>query len=470
MSRTVKVFLILIFTLVLTVWGVNSSDAADKDGKVLTLSEFIREASLADTRFEAILIDALKLQYKKALGLPAGDFVLSLKSEYNFLFNPDEGGAANTVSLSKLFPFTGTEITAGYESALSASARRVTSEFEVKVTQPIAENAFGRNTRLLDRIIGMETDIADFQIVEAYEDYLASVIQLYYNWYSAYENVKTAQNSYDENMKLLENMKERQRSKIALPLDVNKVSLQVTVKKEGLITLENKYSEYLNLVKEAVRYDSRNDLRPQNPTLYQDVVIDFKKDYLIFSTQSRTSRVLTLLEDKSSLEVDKYADQLLPSIDLIAGYSLDGAGDSIKSPDQVVFAGISMDWPLPGAVERARYETSQIDRKKAELSSENIHFRLRTNLKNLNDQIVREEKLVLIAQEKINYAQSIVDEERKNYSLGRVSLNDLIDEVNKLEENKFNLISREVQLKRLIVEWLRLTDSLIKKNQIVYRE
>lgn len=470
MSRTIKVFLILVFTLVLPVLAVNFSDAADKEGRALSLEQFIRKASLADTRFEAILIDALKLQYKKALGLPAGDFVLSLKSEYNFLFNPDQGGVANTVSLSKLFPSTGTEVTAGYESSLSATTRRVTSEFEVKVTQPIAENAFGRNTRLLDKIIGMETDIADFQIVEAYEDYLASLVQLYYNWYSAYENVKTAQNSYNENMKLLANIKERQRSKIALPLDVNKVSLQVTAKKEGLITLEDKYSEYLNLVKEAIRNDGENDPQPRDPAFYEDVVIDFERDYQIFSTQSRTSRVLTLLEDKSSLEVDKYADELLPSIDLIAGYSLDGAGDSIKSPDRVVFAGISLDWPLPGAVERARYETSKIDRKKTKLSSENIHFRLRTNLKNLNDQIIREKKLILIAEDKINYAQSIVDEERKNYSLGRVSLNDLIDEVNKLEENKFNRISRQVQLKRLIVEWLRLTDSLIKKNQIVYRE
>ena len=96
------------------------------------------------------------------------------------------------------------------------------------------------------------------------------------------------------------------------------------------------------------------------------------------------------------------------------------------------------------------------------LSSKNVHEHLKTNLKSLNGQIKRQEELINIATDKINFAKAIVEDERKNYSLGRTSLKDLIDEVNKLEDNKFNKIYHEVQLKRLIIEWLRLTDSLVK--------
>ncbi|MFH1645964.1 MAG: TolC family protein [Candidatus Omnitrophota bacterium] len=465
MKRILKTYFCLQFVIVLALLVSNNLYAReDTQLEVLTLDEFIHQAIQKDTRFEEIMIEELKLKYKKALALPAADFVLGVKREYDFFFDPKGDSFEDTLSLSKLFPYTGTTIDAEYASSISESTRKKSSDFTAYITQPIAENAFGRNTRILDKIIGFETEVANFQIIEAYEDYLATVIQLYYNWYSAYENLKTATISYNENLKLLENIKEREKFKIALPVDVSKISLQVAAKKENLITLQNKYDENLTLIKESIRYSEEEIICPEKPAVYNDVSIDFAKDYEVFNINSRTSQMLLMLENKASLEVDKYADELLPSIDIIAGYSIEGSGRDIDKGNRTVYAGISMEWPLPGQVERAQYETSKVELQKTKLSSENIHLRLRSNLKNLNDKIQAENKLIALAQEKIDYARIIVDDDKENYSLGRISLNDFIDEVNKLEENKFNKIYHEIQLKRFIIEWLRLTDELVKKK------
>jgi hypothetical protein len=59
-----------------------------------------------------------------------------------------------------------------------------------------------------------------------------------------------------------------------------------------------------------------------------------------------------------------------------------------------------------------------------------------------------------------------VKDEKENYSLGRSTLNDLTDEINKLEDNKFNNITHDIQLRKLTVEWLRLTDALISEKDI----
>ena len=366
----------------------------------IALGEFIKEVCRQDTVFQEILIDELKLAYEKAIKLPAGDLVVSVESQYDLLFDPDENDLENTVSLSKLFPYTGTDIEAEYGSSLARTTRRVTSDFSVKVTQPIAENAFGRNTRLLDKITGIEVDVAKHQIVEAYEDYLASLIQLYYDWYSAFENLKTGKASYDENMKLLGNMKEREKNRIALPVDVNKINLQVVAKKEKLISLEEQYAEYLNLVRQALRYEGNDILQPRSPSLYADAEIEFERDYERFRALSRTSGVLDLLERKSEAEVSRYADELLPSIDLFAGYSIEGASHDIENSDRMVYLGATLDWPLPGQVEIGNYETSKIDRDKAKLSSQNTHIRLRTSLKNLYIRIVKEKGLISIAGKK----------------------------------------------------------------------
>ena len=65
-------------------------------------------------------------------------------------------------------------------------------------------------------------------------------------------------------------------------------------------------------------------------------------------------------------------------------------------------------------------------------------------------------------------SEAIVRDEKENYSYGKVTLKDLIDEVNKLEDNKFNKIFHSVQLKKLIVEWLRLTDTLVGENKLTF--
>ena len=93
-----------------------------------------------------------------------------------------------------------------------------------------------------------------------------------------------------------------------------------------------------------------------------NVSVNFDKDYTAFSTKSRTVLILKMLQDKSSLEVDRYADELLPSIDIIAGYSIEGDGRDMNNEEHMAYVGVSMDWPLPGVVEKARYETSKIDK------------------------------------------------------------------------------------------------------------
>lgn len=462
-----KNILIIFIAVTLTLTVLRFSLAQEDVIRVLPIEEFIVLATEKDTVFQEILINELKLKYKKAIVLPPGDVVLDLRSQYSFLFDPSKSDSENAVSLSKLFPFIGTDVGVGYSSSLNTSSRAISSEISAQISQPIAENAFGRNTRLLDEITGLEIDVATYQIVEAYESYLAILIQTYYNWYSSYKDLETAKHSYTENKKLLQNIKEREKHKIALPVDVNKISLQVLDKQESVITLQNRYTDNTNLIKKSIRYQGTRVLQPQRSDRYADVEIDFKHDYEVFYKQSRTSKILRLLEDKTSLEVDRDADELLPSIDLFVSYSQDGEGRSLKNSDKTVYTGISVDWPIPDQVGRAQYQTARIEHDKAILHSEDVHIRLYTKLKNLNDQINKEKKLIDSSEEKIELAQAIVDDDTKNYSLGRISLNDLISEINILENSKFSRVYHEVELRKMVVEWLNVTDKLVKKDQVI---
>lgn len=459
-----KISKFMIFAIVLLC--VTGTQAQNTNEKILTLDEYIQQATKNDTEFEAILIDEMPLQYRKDLNLPARDIVLEIAGEYDYFLSQGRDEPEESVSLSKLFPLSGTELTAEYSTSPSFSRPTNSSDFTLTVSQPIAENAFGKATRLQDKIIGVEIDVIKHQVVEAYEDYLAAIITAYFNWYEAYENLKIGESSYQANLKLMENIKDRQKSSIALPIDVNKINLQVLAKKETLINLREKYQNALNFIEQSLRYQGEEVLTPQSTGQYTEANIVFEKDFKDFKDHSRTYRILNLLEEKSLFEVEKNANELLPSIDLILGYNVDGSNFEITNEDNMAFAGISMEWPILDQVKRAEHEISKITLDQQKLATTNTHYKLYTEMKDLFQTMNREEQLGKVAEEKIGLAQSVLDDETENYSFGKVTINDYIQAVNVLDSNRFNQVLHNAQYQKLAVEWLRITDRLISRKDI----
>ena len=278
-----------LFNIILVcVFGFVSLNAAENP-KTLTIDEFVKTAVKNDEAFEEILSAQLALKYKKDLALPAKDLILSVKGQHEFYINQDRSDPRLAVSLSKLFPYTGTEISAEYTATPYANAEGVSSIIGLYFSQPIANNAFGKATDLQDKITGAETAIAGYQITEAYEDYLAMVIVTYYNWYSAFENLRIGNSSYEQSLKLLDNIKKRKKSSVALSIDVNKVKIQVLAKKENLIALQNDYDTNFNLIKKAIRYEGDDIIEPIMPLKTGKTKIAFAKEYKKFTDSSRTS-------------------------------------------------------------------------------------------------------------------------------------------------------------------------------------
>ena len=455
---------LILFSFTLTASEKNKvKDDIKVSNEILLIEEFIEKVSKNDVFFDEILIEQLTLNYRKDLTLPVRDIVLSVKGQYEFFLSQHREDPSVIISLSKLFPYTGTDISVSYENVPSFSSTVSGSQLQFLISQPIAENAFGKATRLKDKIVGIEIDVIRYQIVEAYEDYLASLISIYYDWYAAYGKMKISEISYKENLKLQDNIYEREKQKIALAVDVNKVELLVLGKKEDLIGLTESYNNLINLVKKAVRCPEEVSLIPSDPDYYQDFDVVFERDYEKFTKESRTYDILDLLENKSSLEVKKNADDLMPSTNLLIGYKIDGDKWKIRNEDNLFYAGISVDWPFSDQVEKAEYEVARIEYRKTKLSNQNKYLELYTNLKNIHLGINREKELIIIADKKLRLSIDIFKDEAENYSFGKITLNDYIVAVNRVDQVKFSKISHILQLKKYLVEWMRLTDNLVDK-------
>ena len=353
-----------------------------------------------------------------------------------------------------------------YKNSITSNTN--TGTIGLSIGQPIARNAFGKATRLLDRITGIENDVARHQIVEAYEDYMASIMTSYHGWHEAWQNLEIGRSSYRENLKLLDNIKERQKNQIAKTIDVNKVALQVLAKQEKLIEMEEDYKKRLTTIQSVVRHDGKAELVPRDDGAFERGDINFQEAFGEFLVDSRTFKVLELLEKQSSLEVDREADDLLPSIDLVAGVSSRGDEYDLDSSDEMMFVGLEMEWPFPNSVERAELKTAKITLRTAKIDRENARHRLYDGIKSLFFEIRKEKRLIEVAAEKIELAESILKDETENYSFGRVTLNDYISAVNALDSHRFNRVLHEARYRKLMAEWKRLTDRLVQKPGTPY--
>ncbi|MFH2203489.1 MAG: TolC family protein [Elusimicrobiota bacterium] len=434
--------------------------------RTLTMDEFLRLAVRNDTQFEEILIAELALKHRQDLRLPARDFVLSVREELSASLDIDENDDKTTAGLSKLFPLAGTELDASYTLTPPASRpNHDAAALTFALAQPIAENAFGRSTRLLRKIVGLETDVARYQIVEAYEDYLAAVQGFYLDWYEAYENLQIGRSSYEENLKLLENMRQRSNARIAKTIDVNKIELQVLGKKEKLVDLEEAYVSRLNLVQRVLRHKSAETLVPAAPPPPAPLTGSFDEMYARFRGDSRTYRTLRLLEDKSSLEVSREADALLPSISLLFEYERRGEKPGIEKPENKAMAGVSIEFPFfTDQQGKAAHEIAKVERRRTELATQNTHERLRADILNLHLRMERETRLEEITDTKIRLAENVLKDESENYTYAKASLNDYISAVNVLDANRFSRIQHGVLRRKLRIEWSRITDRLVTED------
>lgn len=446
---------------------ISLSLRADTDKKsLLTLKEFIKMTAAADPEFQSILIDQYYLKYKKDLGLPASDFVLSLTGQYDlFLDDSEKNGPEGSLSLSKLFPLTGTEISAEYSKSLSSSGYSggYTSSFTLQVSQPLARNALGRSTRMLERKLGVEESLARHQIVEAYEDYLAILISLYVDWYTAYENLKTGREIKRDSDILYSLIIRKRRYRIAHPEDVNKGRLEVLAAEEELVNLGDEYRKIAERIVAASGLGENFHHVPVKPDNITGGINE-KDEGPVPSRKSRTALILDLLKKQGILAKDIARDNLLPSASLFAGYTVLGRDYRLGNPEDLFFFGINSELNIGRQKEKAEAGVAKLNLKKIDLEKRKSVLTLKRDMNVLAGRMKSEEELVKLAGEKISISRAIVGAEQRNFLIGRADLNDLIEAKRQLNRSRYSLIYHQMLFKKLEVEWKRLNDTLVKKK------
>jgi outer membrane protein TolC len=425
----------------------------------LGLTDFLKAAAGNDPRFLGYLAENLSLVWQDRLALPADDFVIKASAEYALLLeDPAADGFTGSVAVSKLFPSSGT--TAG----VSYRAAPVTSALSLTLEQDIARNAFGRSTRWQGELSSLSTEISRFQIAEAYEDYFADCVRLWYDWRSAWLSMTSAEWGWRESLKLLENVEVRAARSVATATEVAQARLRVLDKRDAMLNARTLYERKTRLIRYRAGVSDSEPIQPP-----EKAVLPFKgwtglpesSEGLL--TLTRSGKILKLLSGKADLTVKIRQEDLLPSVTLYAAYRMTGNGYEMAEPANSVTLGIGFEYPLPGTQARARYEQSLQARDRNQLTVADTLGRLWIDLADLKIRLDNADELIVSGRERVALSEQIYRDKQKEYERGSADLDDLFTAQNSVQTARLQLTTREAERDLLLVEWYRLTDQLVQE-------
>lgn len=451
MFKYKKLIITIVFVMLATL-NIKALEKQQEQTETLSLMTFIELASKYDVTFHKLLLEKLALRYDQDIYVDSDTLLASIVS--GFSLYPESVYNNSSFSLSRVLPDKGQLYSAEYAFTPDGTDSHSLS---FSFSQDIAQNAFGKSVRLDRSIQHIKSEISSFQIIEAYEDYVAELTNLYYSWILHYENYQLATSSYKENQKVLNSIIKRQQKKIADQTDVNKLKLQILSKKDQLIEFKMKYIETTRLIMDTVNKPFLSSFIPSteltiDPMPSKSDVADNKLQ------QSRSVLFFEFLKKQSLLEAERLARDLIPSVQLMSTVSqTDQAEGSVA---------ISVDLPLINKKAKALHEVARLNETIVTYDSNSAKDALLLSIKNLYLALEAQEQLAKNAAEKRQLAKSILENESENYTYGKINLNDYIVAVNRHDSTRFDEIRQYVAYQLLIVEWKRLTDQLITNSEL----
>lgn len=445
----------------------NSTTAGGRKTSV-TLEDFIRQAASNNPAFQKILVDTLYLQYREALELPPGDFLINLNGEYGAFLGSDtfdQNDYSAGLEISKLFPDTGTTISASYNKAgnFSRNINRFGTVLGAEISQSVIQNAFGANTRRLRQSVELQTQMARHQVLEAYEDYLALLTGVYLDWFRSYREVKILEDDYQETRRVYRQVVSKKGYGVARVEDVERSRLQMLQSREELLSEQTRLEQLRNEIRERAGFAPAGgsaQLRPVLPRLPEK---DNPQIAEFDPGKSRTMKILKLMEENGILLRQVAEDNLLPSAELFGGYNLLGQDVGFAQPEHKVYFGFRSQLNFQNTREGAREEVARLDERKARLNRRAGILDLNVNIENIRLELARERRLLELAGERLTSARRLYTAESRRYSIGRTSLVDLISARGLLRQAERGQARARTSYFKTRTEYNRLTDQLVRK-------
>ena len=423
-------------------------------GTELSESEFIKKALTNNPSYLLILEQEIGQIHSIDLTVAVSDIISSILIGSSYDFDNNETIPDTSISVSKLFYSSGTNTSLFYQNKRYAGSNFKIESYGAAFSQDLLQNSFGHNNRLTLKNTELQKKIIAIQTLEAIEDYIASLHQLYYNWAESFKRMTLEKNILNNVRLLRKEVSLKYKRRIASKNDVNRVKLQELTQKGILIDAEKNYKHESYRISQLI-----NDT-----TSYDPIVQSLKKIDPIIPTQNRSLIALNLTNQVNQNQESIQANELFPSIALDTTiFNETRTVGNTMSDSLFLTSGLNIELPFSNNSKNLAYKISKSNHRQSEL---NLNVSKMTY--DYNTERLKEDLIVLMEQyeidiEKRDLSNAILKQDGNDYRRGSLTLNEYIDSLNRSIQAQHMELSRLIQYHKAYIEWLRLTDQLISQ-------
>ena len=419
--------------------------------KELTATSFVENALINNPTYQLILETEIGRNHSIDLSVAVSDIVSSVLFGTSYDFDSNEQIPDSSIRVSKLFYPSGTHLSVYYQNKRAGSNFKIES-YGAAFSQDLLQNSFGKNNRLNLTNTQLQKQIIELQTLEAVEDYIAQLHQIYYSWAGSFKRM-TLETEILKNIQVLEKeIQSKFKRRVASQNDVNRIKLQALTQQGVLIEAKTNYKKASQQISKLI-----NDTTNFTPIVSPITTLNFNPP-----TKNRSLNALRLTNvvDRNKEKIS--SNELFPSISLDTTlFNETRSVNSTTSQSTFITSGVSIELPFPNDSKKIAYKLARSDYRQSKLNSQSSLINYEQDVFDLTEQLTQLSKQYGIEVKKRDLSLDILKQDGKDYRLGSLSLNEYIESLNRSIQSQHMALTRLIQYHKVRIEWLLLTDQLI---------
>ncbi len=371
-------------------------------------------------------------------------------------------------------------------NTFTGDVREVIPEYQtlaqLTVVQPLLRN-FGTDVNLTNlRVERVNRKIQVLEWRERVEAAVQGVMSAYYEMLYGMQDIRVREDAIAAGQKLVDLYRRRVELGFNSPIDIQQAEVAVSIDRENLLLSRNTFLERQYLLKRLILDEfERTDARilvPVAAPMLPAPKLD--RTRLLSTAYERRHDYLSALlgAEVQNLRVRFAKNQLLPQLDLIASYGLNGLGTGFGDSFDQGLSGRTPTWsvgvnfsvPLGNVQARAQHAITLGQKEQALLRIKQTEITVGVDVDTIISRIETNRQRVTTAVETRRLAEETVRVAYRRLEEGLISSFDIIDFQRQLYDAKSRELTANSDLNKSISQLWLVTGTVAERTGVQFRE
>ncbi|MCH7504325.1 TolC family protein [PVC group bacterium] len=465
-----RMSILLLILIVLSVGNVANSE--ERIGK-LSIDETVEIGILNNIRVKVARLEqdlaGLDLKIERSIFDTEAWFEINWRRDKRASINSIGGSRVTdqnyNIGIDKKIP-TGADISLSFRNQdLDTSSPffpidpAFVSDMEASITQPLLKNIGGIQDKAPIRISEIEIDRIDIVTQDTIEEVIAEIKLSYWDLVFAQETLKAQKEILEKAQQLLEFNIENRKSGLAEDVDIYASEANTERHMNNVLVAQNELVTAIETLKLKMNYPYFSRIVPTEELSYKSVFLD-QDTIMRNAIKNRRDYITKRLQiEQADIDVHMKKNSRWPQMDLIATFNANGLKSNY--PDAVAemavasnpsyFLGVEFRFPLANTKAKAQYQSSLLEKARLILEfrqlEKDIAFEVDDVVRAVLTNSAQAGKRIRIEE----LESKKLEEEDRNYRLGRSNSNIIIDYQDDLIEARLAKIEALIDLEKSLV-------------------